>query len=98
MSTIMISDITIRNAEAFETYRSRAAPTIAQYGGRYVARNGEVHVLEGQWHPRTIVIVEFPSLEQAEAWHRSPEYARSLEVRDLALTRNLILVDGCIEC
>lgn len=90
----MISDITVLNAEAFETYRMRAAPVIAKYGGRYLARNGEVRVLEGEWHPRTMVVVEFPSLEQAEAWYRSPEYAHALEVRDVALKRNLILVDG----
>ena len=42
----------------------------------------------------TIVIVEFPNLEQARAWYRSPEYAFALEVRDTALSRNLILVDG----
>lgn len=41
-----------------------------------------------------IVIVEFPNLEQARAWYRSPEYAFALEVRDTALSRNLILVDG----
>jgi uncharacterized protein (DUF1330 family) len=41
-----------------------------------------------------IVIVEFPDLEQARAWYRSPEYAFALEVRDRALSRNLILVDG----
>lgn len=94
MSAIMISDITVLSPEAFETYRTRAAPVIAKYGGCYLARNGEVRVLEGQWRPRTVVVVEFPSLEQAEAWYHSPEYAHALEVRDLALTRNLILVDG----
>ncbi|QMV17431.1 DUF1330 domain-containing protein [Granulicella sp. 5B5] len=94
MSAIMISDITVLNEEAFQTYRTRAAPVIEQFGGRYLARNGEVRVLEGQWKPRAIVVVEFPSLEQAETWYRSPEYAHALEVRDLALTRDLILVDG----
>ena len=97
MSAIMISDITVLNEEAFQTYRSRAAKVIEQFGGRYLARNGEVRVLEGQWKPKALVVVEFPSLEQAEAWYRSPEYAYALEVRDLALTRNLILVDGYTE-
>jgi uncharacterized protein (DUF1330 family) len=64
------------------------------YGGRYLARLGEVQVLEGPWNPNMIVIVEFPNLEQARAWYRSPEYAFALEVRDTALRRNLVLVDG----
>jgi uncharacterized protein (DUF1330 family) len=41
-----------------------------------------------------IVIVEFPNLEQARAWYRSPEYAFALEMYNKALRRNLILVDG----
>jgi uncharacterized protein (DUF1330 family) len=55
---------------------------------------GEVQVLEGSWNPNMIVIVEFPNLEQARAWHRSPEYAFALEMHNKALSRNLILVDG----
>ena len=70
MSAIMISDITVLSEEAFQAYRAHAAKVIGQFGGRYLARNGEVRLLEGQWQPRAVVVVEFPSLEQAEAWYR----------------------------
>jgi uncharacterized protein (DUF1330 family) len=90
----MISDITVHDRTAFEIYRTRAADAIHTYGGRYLARSEEVQVLEGSWNPDMIVIVEFPSLEQARAWYRSPDYAFALEVRDTGLSRNLILVDG----
>lgn len=94
MAAYFISDITVRDRAAFEIYRTRAADAIHAYGGRYLARLGEVQILEGQWNPNMIVIVEFPNLEQARAWYRSPEYAFALEVHDKALARNLILVDG----
>jgi uncharacterized protein (DUF1330 family) len=94
MPAYVISDVTLRDPDAVEIYRTRAAASIAQYGGRYLARGGDIEVLEGSWHPRAIVIVEFPDVERARAWYRSPEYALGLEVRDLALSRNLILVDG----
>ena len=94
MSTYLISDVTVQDGEAFQLYRTRAAASIAQHGGRYLARGGEVEVLEGAWMPRTIIVVEFPNIEQARASYRSPEYALALEVRDKALSRNLILVDG----
>ncbi|MGG6894702.1 DUF1330 domain-containing protein [Rhizobium sp. BR 315] len=94
MPAYIISDITVRDAEAFQTYRTRAAASIAQYGGRYLVRGGPIEQLEGDWSPRAIVIVEFPDLERTRAWYRSPEYALALEVRDQALSRNLILVDG----
>lgn len=94
MAAYLISDITVRDRTAFEMYRTRAADAIHSYGGRYLARLGEVQVLEGSWNPDMIVIVEFPRLEQARAWYRSPEYAFALEMHDKALSRNLIVVDG----
>jgi uncharacterized protein (DUF1330 family) len=51
-------------------------------------------VLEGEWTPRAIVVVEFPDMDAARTWYRSPAYANALEVRDRALARNLILVVG----
>lgn len=94
MTALLISDVTVRDAEAFQIYRTRAAASIAQYGGRYLARGGAIELLEGTWEPRAIIIVEFPSMEQARTWYGSPEYASALEVRDAALSRDLILVDG----
>ena len=94
MPAYIISDLTVRDPEAIETYRTRAAASIAKHGGRYLARGGAIEKLEGGWTPRNIVVVEFPDMERARAWYRSPEYAAALEVRDRALSRNLILVDG----
>ena len=51
-------------------------------------------MLEGDWTPRVIIVAEFPDMERARAWYRSPEYASALDVRDKALSRNLILVEG----
>jgi uncharacterized protein (DUF1330 family) len=94
MSAYVISDLSARDAEALQIYRTRAAAAIAQYGGRYLSRFGTIEALEGNWQPQMLVIVEFPTVEQARAWYRSPEYAEALAVRDRALSRNLILVDG----
>ncbi len=97
MSAYIISDVSVRDAEAFEAYRTRAAPSIAQYGGRYLARGGLIEPLEGNWTPRVIIIAEFPDFESARIWYRSPEYASALAFRDAGLSRNLILVDGVRE-
>jgi uncharacterized protein (DUF1330 family) len=94
VAAYLISDVTVRNAEAFQTYRTRAAASIEQYGGRYLVRGGPIETLEGGWTPRAIIVVEFPDLERARAWYHSPEYASALAVRDEALSRNLILLDG----
>jgi len=94
MPAYIISDVTVRDSEAFQTYRTRAAASIARYGGHYLVRGGPIERLEGDWLPNAIVIVEFPDVERARAWYGSSEYAHALEVRDKALSRNLILVDG----
>ena len=94
MPAYLISDVTVKDAEAFQAYRSRAATSIEQDGGRYLVRGGPIDHLEGSWTPTTIIVVEFPDLEQARTWYRSPEYAAALAFRDDALSRNLILVDG----
>ncbi len=94
MPAYLISDVTVRDPGAFQIYRTRAAASIAKYGGRYLVRGGEVAPLEGSWSPRTIIIVEFDSVEQAQTWYHSPEYAVALDIREAALNRNLILVDG----
>ena len=94
MPAYVISDVRPKEGEALQLYRSRAAASIATYGGKYLARGGEITALEGDWAPAAIIIVEFADKETARAWYRSPEYAEALSVRDQALSRSLILVDG----
>lgn len=100
MSAYIISDVTIHDETSAAAYRERAARSIAQHGGRYLARAGAIEVLEGTWSPRAIIIViiviivEFADFEQARTWYRSAEYAEALKFRDAALSRDLILVEG----
>ena len=94
MPAYLISDVTVKDAEAFQAYRTRAAISIEQHGGRYLVRGGPIDILEGSWASSTIIVVEFPDIEHARAWYCSPEYASALAFRDDALSRNLILLDG----
>ena len=94
MAAYVISDVTFKDEAAVETYRAHAAASITQHGGRYLVRGGAIDVVEGSWRPERIVIVEFPDMARARAWYRSPEYAAALDVRDQALSRNLVFVEG----
>ena len=94
MSAYVISELEVRDASAIETYRTIAAKSIAQYGGRYLVRNGAATCVEGGPPPKSIVVVEFPSMERLREWYASPEYAEALKVRRTALERRLIFVDG----
>jgi len=94
MSAYVISEVEVRDAEAMDAYRSLAARTIAQYGGRYLVRGGSSETVEGGLPVKTLIIVEFPSMARAREWYASPEYAVALELRRSALDRRLVFVEG----
>jgi uncharacterized protein (DUF1330 family) len=95
MTAYVISEVEFLDDRLIETYRAIAQATIEQYGGQYIVRGGEVELVEGERNPaRRFVIVEFPSMERAREWYRSPEYAQALKVRATALTRTLVFVEG----
>jgi uncharacterized protein (DUF1330 family) len=94
MAAYVISEVGPRDPVGWETYRSMAAKTIAQYGGRYLVRGGAAEAAEGGPPPKTLIIVEFPSMERLREWYASPEYAEALKVRRTALERRLIFVEG----
>jgi len=94
MPAYVISELEVRDAAGIETYRTLAAKSIAQYGGRYLARGGTASTAEGGPPPKNIIVVEFPSMERLREWYASPEYAQALKVRQTALDRRLIFVEG----
>jgi len=94
MAAYVISEVEVLDPVLFDKYRSLAQDNIAKYGGRYVVRGGAIEPVEGGWAPKHIVIVEFPTMERARAWYQSPEYSEALQVRQKALNRKLIFVEG----
>jgi uncharacterized protein (DUF1330 family) len=96
MSAYVISEVDVKDTAGFEAYRTIAANAIAQYGGRYLVRGGAAEVVEGGPPPKTIIVVEFPSMEKLREWYASVEYAEALKVRRTALDRRLIVVEGVV--
>jgi uncharacterized protein (DUF1330 family) len=94
MAAYVISDVEFLDADLTATYRSLAQAAIARHGGRYLVRGGAIEPVEGGWTPQNIVVVEFPSMERAHAWYRSPDYAEALAISRKALRRRLIFVEG----
>ena len=65
MSVYVIASLTIKDAVRFEDYKWTVLPSMEKYGGRFVARGGPIHVLEGEWPRERLIIGEFPSMERA---------------------------------
>src|SRR5882757_8576230 len=94
MSAYVISEVDVRDTAGFEAYRTIAAEAIAHYGGRYLVRGGAANAAEGGPPPKTLIVVEFPSMERLREWYASPEYAEALKLLRTALDRRLIFVEG----
>jgi uncharacterized protein (DUF1330 family) len=94
MSAYVISEVDVRDAAGFAAYRTIAAKSIAHYGGRYLVRGGAANAVEGGPPPNTLIVVEFPTMERLREWYASPEYAEALKLRQSALDRRLIFVEG----
>ena len=94
MSAYVIVQIEIHDPATYERYKELAPPSIAQYGGRYVARGGATATLEGDWSPSRLVILEFPSMDAARAWWASPEYAEAKAMRQAAARSEMVAVQG----
>lgn len=94
MPAYVIARIKVTDAEKYEAYKALAPAAIAAYGGRYLVRGGQVTSLEGEPEDRRIAVLEFPSLERAEAFYRSAEYGAAMDKRRGAAEAQFILVEG----
>jgi len=94
MAAYLIAEVEITDPTGFEEYRKQVPATIEKYGGRYVVRGGATESLEGGWQPKRIVVLEFPSLDQAKRWYNSPEYREPLALRLRTTNSRAIFVEG----
>lgn len=93
MSVYSIVNITVKDWDTYQTYMRQVPAVIAQYGGKYIVRGGEIIDDTTRWQPNRLVIVEFPSLEQLNAFKNSNEYKPVAAIRELAAeTEGLVVV------
>ncbi len=95
MTAYVIVQAEVTDWKRFKEYLVESPKVIARYGGRYIARNGEMAVLEGDYPDKRIVIIEFPSIDKAKEWYHSEEYQQVKSLRQGAADGVLIAIDGC---
>jgi uncharacterized protein (DUF1330 family) len=94
MPAYLIADVTPTDQATMDEYRKQVPATVAKYGGRFLVRGGAHQVVEGEWKPNRLVVIEFPSLEQARRWYDSEEYKGPKALRIQAGRTNLVMVEG----
>ncbi|HEY5106607.1 MAG TPA: DUF1330 domain-containing protein [Caulobacteraceae bacterium] len=95
MKAYLVLDFSIRDFPGFRAYISAIPAFIEKHGGRYIVRGVEPTVMEGDWAPELMVILEFPSRQNAKAFLDDPETQPLFDVRHKTTISKLVLVDGC---
>ncbi len=94
MAAYMIVDNEVTDPEGFREYQKRVGSTLESYGGTFLVRGEKYENLEGDWHLHQLIMLEFPSVEQARRWYQSDEYAPVKDIRLKTALTQLILVQG----
>jgi uncharacterized protein (DUF1330 family) len=94
MSAYVIVDIEVTDPVRYEEYKRRAAPTVHQFGGRYLVRGGKVEALEGERIPHRIVVLEFPTMERAREWWDAADYRPARALRQACARTEMVRVAG----
>lgn len=94
MAAYVIVEIEVTDPIGYEEYKKQAAATVHQYGGKYIVRGGATETLEGDWKPKRIVILEFPTMQRAKEWLNCEEYREPRKLRHQTAKTNMLVIEG----
>jgi uncharacterized protein (DUF1330 family) len=94
MSVYVIFDVEIRDMTRYQEFMTAVTPALEAAGARYLARGGAHKVYEGDWQPRRIVVLEFPSVAVWEQFYTGPVYQGLKAIRDECSSARLVCVEG----
>ncbi len=94
MSAYVIFDVEIRDMSKYQEFMKGVKPALDAAGARYLARGGAHKVHEGDWTPRRIVVLEFPSVAAWEAFYEGPVYQGLKSIREACSSARLVSVEG----
>jgi uncharacterized protein (DUF1330 family) len=94
MPAYVVVQIDVKDPDRYEEYKRLAPSSIAEHGGKYLVRGGQLETLEGDWSPKRFVILEFESLERAKQWWSSEQYKPAKKLRHSTAHSQMIVVEG----
>jgi uncharacterized protein (DUF1330 family) len=94
MTAYLIVETDIHDPERYEQYKAASPGAVEAGGGRFVVRGGELAVLEGDWQPKRLVVLEFESLEAAKRFYKSDRYQEAKRLREGAADLRMVAVEG----
>jgi uncharacterized protein (DUF1330 family) len=94
MTAYVVADIDVHDQEAYREYMALVPASLQPYGGRFLVRGGIHQTLDGEWQPQRLVVIEFPTADDARRWHQSQDYQAAMAIRHRTSTGSLVLVEG----
>ncbi|HTU08467.1 MAG TPA: DUF1330 domain-containing protein [Trebonia sp.] len=94
MPAYVIVEVEVTDPERYEQYGAATPATIAAADGRFLVRGGELTVLEGEWQPSRLVVLEFEDLAAAERWYESEAYQAAKRLREGGASMRMVAVQG----
>jgi len=94
MAAYVIVETDVTDPEQYEQYKAASPAAIAAGGGRFLVRGGELVVLEGDWQPPRLVMLEFEDLAAARRWYESAAYQQAKKLREGAASFRAVAVQG----
>ena len=94
MSAYLVVQVEVTEPAGYDEYKKMVPSSLAAYGGKFVVRGGGCETLEGSWHPKRLVVLEFPSVAKAKEWWASNEYREAKALRQRTAKTEMIVVEG----
>jgi uncharacterized protein (DUF1330 family) len=92
MPAYVISMMSIHDAETYKKYTDRTPPIVKKYGGKFLTRGEPFTCVEGKNYDGRLVILEFSTQADVEAWFNDPDYQEAMTFRHAASTMNYLLL------
>ena len=90
----LFDNIEINDLAKLEEYKEKVLPVVTAFGGKYLVASNRIRVVEGSWQPNHVVMIEFPSYEEANRWYDSEEYKKLKNLRRSSGKFDGIIVEG----
>lgn len=94
MAAYVIVETDITDPAQYEQYKAASPAAIQAGGGRFLARGGELAILEGDWQPSRLVVLKFDDLAAARDWYQSEVYQQAKKLRDGAARLRMVAIQG----
>ena len=93
-SAYILANVDVKDPAAYEEYKRLSTIAMKAHGAEVCVRGGKTEVLEGDWTPHRVVLLKFPSPEQAKAFYDSTEYKAAIKARQGIAVMRMVLIEG----